>query len=169
MVLALDKIDQRVEIELLKKDVSIMASLCEKFDTTIDKMQEIAANLSKMISLQEQRLENQEQTTKEMQSVLEMRRVEHNNDIKELHSRITTVNRELSDKIEETEKAILHELQEIRKEIKDSHAKENVEDKSFMKRLEQIEAWKYMMMGGIAVVTWILAKSDLSKIFKLIF
>ncbi len=161
--------DQRVEIELLKKDISIMASLCEKFDTTIDKMQEIAANLSKMVSLQEQRLENQEQTTKEMQSVLEMRRIEHNNDIKELHSRITNVNKELSDKIEETEKTILQELQEIRKEIKDSHNKENVEDKSLMKRLEQIEAWKYMLMGGIAVITWVLAKADLSAIFKLLF
>jgi hypothetical protein len=167
--LALDKIDQRVEIELLKKDINIMATLCEKFDKTIDKMQEIAANLSKMISLQEQRLENQEQTTKEMQSVLEMRRIEHNNDIKELHSRITTVNRELSVKIEETEKTILHELQEIRKEIKDSHKKENVEDKSLMKRLEQMEAWKYMLMGGIAVITWVLAKADLSAIFKLLF
>ena len=104
-----------------------------------------------------------------MQSVLEMRRIEHNNDIKELHSRITTVNRELSDKIEETEKAILHELQEIRKEIKDSHTKENVEDKSLMKRLEQIEAWKYMLMGSIAVITWVLAKADLAAIFKLLF
>ena len=163
------QIDQRVEIELLKKDVSIMANLCEKFDTTIDKMQEIASNLSRMVSLQEQRLETQEVATKEIQSVMEMRRVEHNNDIKELHSRITTVNRELSEKIEETEKTILHELQEIRKEIKDSHKKENNGDNSFMKRLEQIEAWRYMMIGGIVVITWILAKSDLSKIFKLIF
>ena len=163
------QIDQRVEIELLKKDVSIMANLCEKFDTTIDKMQEIASNLSRMVSLQEQRLETQEVATKEIQSVMEMRRIEHNNDIKELHSRITTVNRELSEKIEETEKTILHELQEIRKEIKDSHKKENNGDNSFMKRLEQIEAWRYMMIGGIVVITWILAKSDLSKIFKLIF
>jgi len=163
------QVDQRVEIELLKKDVSIMANLCEKFDTTIDKMQEIASNLSRMVSLQEQRLENQEETTKEIQSVLEMRRVEHNNDIKELHSRITTVNRELSDKIEETEKTILTELQEIRKEIKESHTKESREGNFFMKRLEKIEAWKYMMMGGIVVITWLLARADISAIFKLIF
>jgi uncharacterized protein involved in exopolysaccharide biosynthesis len=160
------QIDQRVEIELLKKDISIMASLCEKFDTTIDKMQEIASNLSRMVSLQEQRLENQEEATKEIQGVLEMRRIEHNNDIKELHSRITTVNRELSDKIEETEKTILQELHVIRKEIKDSHTRE---DASFSKRLAQIEMWKYMVMGGIVVITWILAKSDIGKIFNLIF
>ena len=162
-------IDQRVEIELLKKDVSIMANLCEKFDATIDKMQEIASSLSRMVSLQEQRLENQEVATKEIQSVMEMRRVEHNNDIKELHSRITTVNRELSDKIEETEKTILHELHEIRQEIKDSHNKEAGKDQSFMKRLEQVESWKYMMMGGIVLITWVLAKADLGAIFKLIF
>lgn len=161
--------DQRVEIELLKKDVSIMANLCEKFDTTIDKMQEIASSLSRMVSLQEQRLENQEETTKEIQSVLEMRRIEHNNDIKELHSRITTVNRELSDKIEETERTIIQELQEIRKEIKESHNKDTQSDISFMKRLEQIESWKYMMMGGIVVITWVLAKADLGAIFKLLF
>lgn len=161
------QIDQRVEIELLKKDVSIMASLCEKFDTTIDKMQEIASNLSRMVSLQEQRLENQEETTKEIQSVLEMRRVEHNNDIKELHSRITTVNRELSEKIEDTEKAILHELQSIRQEIRESH--KTKDESSLMARLSEVEAWKYTMMGGIIVITWVLAKSDLSKFFKLIF
>lgn len=161
------QIDQRVEIELLKKDISIMATLCEKFDTTIDKMQEIASNLSRMVSLQEQRLENQEETTKEIQSVMEMRRVEHNNDIKELHSRITTVNRELSDKIEETEKTILQELHTIRLEIKESHKAK--EESSLMKRLSEVEAWKYTMMGGIIVITWVLAKSDLSKFFKLIF
>jgi len=159
--------DQRVEIELLKKDVSIMTSLFEKFDKTIDKMQEIASSLSRMVSLQEQRLDNQEGTTKELQSVLEMRRLEHNNDIKELHSRITTVNRELSDKIEETEKIILQELQEIRKEIKESHTTK--EESSVMKRLSEVEAWKYMMMGGIVVITWVLAKADLSKFFKLLF
>ena len=79
--------DQRVEIELLKKDVSIMTSLFEKFDKTIDKMQEIASSLSRMVSLQEQRLENQEKTTAEMQSVLEMRRIETNNNIKDIIGR----------------------------------------------------------------------------------
>lgn len=163
------QIDQRVEIELLKKDVSMLTTLCEKFDKTIDKMQDIAHNLSRMVSLQEQRIENQEESTKELQGIVEMRRIEHNNDIKELHSRITTVNRELSDKIEETEKTILQELHEIRKEIQDSHKKESTENPSLLKRLESIESWKYMMMGGIVVITWVLAKADIGAIFKLIF
>jgi len=161
--------DSRVEIELLKKDVTIMASLCEKFDTTIDKMQEIASNLSKMVSLQEQRLLSQEETSKDIQSRLEMRRLEHNAEIKELHSRITTVNRELTDKIEETEKAILEELRLMRDEMKNYKKEDSSEDTSLKSRLAKIENWQYTVMGAIVVVTWILAKMDLSKITKLIF
>ena len=140
-----------IEIELLKKDVNIITSLCEKFDTTIDKMQEIASNLSKMISLQEQRIEMQDKATREMESVLEMRRVEHNNDIKELHSRITTVNRDLTTKIDETEKRILDEIHLLRDELSKDNDKMG-------KRVFDIETWKWMVMGGIFVVGWIASK-----------
>lgn len=154
--------DARIDIELLKKDVSIISDLCRKFDTTIDKMQEIASNLSRMISLQEQRIEHQEETSREVQNILEVRRMEHNNDIKELHSRITTVNRELSDKIEETEKKILAELHCMREELK-------TEKTSFGSRLSQIETWKYTVVGALMVITWILARSDISAIAKILF
>lgn len=152
----------KIDIELLKKDVNIMTSLCEKFDKTIDKMQEIASSLSQMVSLHEQRLESQEKVSQEVQSVLEMRRIEHNNDIKELHSRITTVNRELSEKMDETEKNILSELHSLREEIKN-------EKNSFGLRLNQVEAWKYTIVGALMIVTWLLAKSDIGAVFKLLF
>ena len=154
--------DTRLDLELLKKDVEVITKLCEKFDTTTDKLQEIAANLSKMVSLQEQRIERQEETSKEVQSILEIRRMEHNTDIKELHSRITTVNRELSDKIEETERKILEELQSMREELKS-------EKMTFGTRLTQIEAWKYTVVGALMVVTWILARADLAAIVKILF
>lgn len=157
-----DDYSTKIDIELLKKDVNIMTSLCEKFDKTIDKMQEIASSLQQMVSLHEQRLESQEKVSQEVQSVLEMRRIEHNNDIKELHSRITTVNRELSDKIEETERNILDELHALREELK-------AEKNSFGLRLNQVEAWKYTIVGALMIVTWILARSDISAVFKLLF
>lgn len=136
----------RVDIELLKKDVVTMSALLEKFDTTIDKMQEIASSLSRMVSLQEQRIESQEKTTSEMQSVLEMRRIETNNNIKDIYNRINTVNKELTDKIEDTEKTILAELQKLRQEIQK-------EDTGISKRIGQIEAWKY---GAAAIITFLL-------------
>ena len=136
----------RVDIELLKKDVVTMSALLEKFDTTIDKMQEIASSLSRMVSLQEQRIESQEKTTTEMQSVLEMRRIETNNNIKDIYNRINTVNKELTDKIEDSEKSILAELQKLRQEIQK-------EDTGISRRLGQIEMWKY---GAAAIITFLL-------------
>ena len=146
-----DELEQRVEIELLKKDVITITALCGKFDVAIDKIQEIASNLSRMLSLQEQRLEIHEKTTKDMENILEMRRVEHNNDIKELHSRITTVNRELTEKIEESESKILSELKSLREEIVKDDDKMN-------KRIFNIESWKWMVMGGLFVLGWTVSK-----------
>ena len=109
-----------------------------------------------------QRIETQEKVTKEVQSVLEMRRIEHNEDIKELHSRITTVNRELSSKIEESENKILAELHCLKNEIMK-------EKKTFGGRLSEIEAWKYTMVGALMVITWILAKADFGALIKVLF
>lgn len=154
-----NEMDNRIEIELLKKDVTTMSALLEKFDTTIDKMQEIASSLSKMVSLQEQRLENQEKITSEVQSILEMRRLEHNNNIKDIYNRINTVNRELTDKIEDTEKTILTELQAIRAKLEN-------DKQSFGSRLNSIETWKYMVVGALILVSFIIGNiSDITKIF----
>ena len=152
----------KVDIELLKKDVVTMSALLEKFDTTIDKMQEIASSLSRMVSLQEQRLENQEKVTAEVQSVLEMRRVEHNNNIKEVYNRINTVNKELTDKIEDTEKSILAELKYIRDDL-------NKKNEGMGARLGQIEMWKYGAAAIIAFVIFLVGKNaiNISKLFGL--
>lgn len=142
---------EQLDIELLKKDVNMLTSLCQKLDASIDKMQEIASNLSQMISLQQQRLDIQEKTTKEIESVLEMRRVEHNNDIKDLHSRITTVNRELTEKIEQSENKILYELQSLKAEIMK-------DDDHMSRRIMNIESWKWMVMGALFVLGWLASR-----------
>jgi ferritin-like metal-binding protein YciE len=144
----------KVDIELLKKDVVTMSALLEKFDTTIDKMQEIAINLSKMLSLQEQRLENQEKTTSEVQSILEMRRIETNGNIKDIYNRIDTVNKDLTVKIEDTEKAILAELQKLREDIQK-------EDRGIASRIGQIEMWKYGVVVVVIVIAWLAGQANL--------
>lgn len=154
--MALDSKDTRVDIELLKKDINMITTFCDRLNTTIDKMQEIASNLTHMVALQQQKLDIQERTTKEIESTIEMRRIEHNNEIKELHSRITTVNRELTEKIEETELKILTELHNIRTDLKK-------DDDTLGKRLFNIETWKWMVMGGLFVLGWI-ASNILPKI-----
>lgn len=150
----------KVDIELLKKDVTTMSALLEKFDTTIDKIQEIASNLTKMVALQEQRIENHERITSEVQGILEMRRQEHNNNIKDVYNRINTVNKELTDKIEDTEKVILSELQKLRDEL--TKNKDGIGS-----RLTHIETWKYGIGIVIIVLAWLASQTEIfQKILK---
>jgi protein subunit release factor A len=151
--------NNKLEIELLKKDVSVITNLFNKFDVTIDKLQEIASTLSKMVSIQEQRIEFQENVTKEIQNTLELRRMEHNTDIKELHTRISAVNSELTGKIEESERAILAELKKLREEI-------SGEKTSLLDRLAAVEGWKWMLTGVFAVVVWLVSQVDITQFFS---
>lgn len=151
--------NNKLEIELLKKDVEVITNLFNKFEITIDKLQEIATTLNKMVSIQEQRIEFQENVTKEIQNTLELRRMEHNKDIKELHSRISDVNSELTQKIEESEIAILGELKKLREELAG-------EKTTFLDRLSAVEGWKWMLTGVFAVVVWLLSQIDITQFFS---
>ncbi len=152
--------ENRIEIELLKKDVTTMAALLSKFDTTIDKMQEIASSLSRMVSLQEQRIETQERITQEVQGLLEMRRQEQQSNIKDVYNRINTVNKELTDKIEDVESKILDELKKIREDL-------TKKDEGFGTRLGQIETWKYGIAAIITFLLFLIANNaiNITKLF----
>jgi hypothetical protein len=77
-------------------------------------------------------------------------------DIKELHSRITTVNRELSANIITTETKILEKqdtaetrILEGQKELKDYFVKSHA---SLDRRVKTLENWRYVLVGIFLVV-----------------
>jgi hypothetical protein len=80
-------------------------------------------------------------------------------DIKELHSRITTTDRNLSDKIELTERRIMDEIKSLRDHITEHNQKEDDELKSLMQ-------WKWMVAGGVIVVAWIISNIKLDYLVK---
>lgn len=154
---------QRIDIELIKKDISNITRLCEKMDTTIDKMQDVASNLSRIVFLQEQKLTAQDATNKEVDEKLESLGKEHEKDTGELHDRISKVNAELTSKIEQSQAHIVSEIntshQKLREEINNVNANLN-------KKIGEIDMWRYMVMGGIALGVWLFANiSGLSKFF----
>jgi hypothetical protein len=77
-----------------------------------------------------------------------------------MHSRITTIDRSLSDKIELTERRIMEEIKSLREDISE-HNKRG--DDEFKKILE----WKWMAAGGIVALAWILSNVKFEAISKL--
>lgn len=150
------------EVELIKRDVELSREVINKIDNAIDKLEELTASITKILSLHEQKLNYQEKKDEELNKLIEIRRNELTIDIKELHSRVTTVNRELTTQIEHTENKITNEIKSLKDHITQEH-------KQASNVVEQIQRWKWMILGGSAAVMWLISSVNfaaLSKLFK---
>ena len=61
MVDSKSEYSNKLEIELVKRDVSVISRLCERIDSNVDDMKKVASDLSRIVSLQEQKLQMQEE------------------------------------------------------------------------------------------------------------
>jgi len=134
----------KVEVGVLKEKVNTIADLCEKMDRVIEKL---ADNNTNMVN----------QIYKDM----EKRKEDTVSDIKELHSRITTTDRNLSDKIELTERRIMDEIKSLRDHITEHNDREDDAMKSMLQ-------WRWMIAGGVVVLAWIISNVKLEFLAKLL-
>ena len=92
-------------------------------------------------------------------------------DITEIHSRITTSNREIVDKIDDMQTRIEHKMNANAQISQDQHEairKDVVEDLDKMeKRVTSLEQWKWYVIGGAASLGFILGHiSEIAKYLK---
>lgn len=87
------------------------------------------------------------------------------NDIKELHSRITTGNREITDRIDHLDRCIEQRMIESAKASKQQHEsiqKEIKEDvQKVTDRVDLLEKWKWMIVGGAIVLGYLIGHADI--------
>lgn len=75
-----------------------------------------------------------------------------------LHSRISSGEREIKDKIDEQYDELMKEIKEMRAESVEQHD-------SLSDRITTLEKWIWVVVGGAMVVGFILSQIDFSKIF----
>lgn len=145
--------DVKLKVGLLNKDIEQVNTFCDKLSESIDKIQEMNGNMIRMITLHEQRHEQHEKAETELKE-----------DIKELHSRITTVNREIHDRIDQVEHHISSRIDALRSDL----ANHKKQDKGELgARLAKVEQWQWMAAGAIAIVSWLVGHSDfIGKLLK---
>ncbi len=84
-------------------------------------------------------------------------------------SRITTVTRELSNDISETEQRLMsamnHNMDEIKKCITEESKTVDKEQFSLEARITELERWKWLVMGG-SVVLGALSHEVIGTLFK---
>ena len=141
--MAADAVELKVDVEVLKNQVLTITQLCGKMDSVIEKL-----------------VDNHDRMVNQIYTDMEKRKADTNADIKELHSRITTISREVADKVELTERRIMEEIKSLREEI-EKHNKREDED------LKKILQWKWMVAGGVIVLAWVISNVNLTALSKL--
>ena len=81
------------------------------------------------------------------------------NDIKDLHSRITTGNREIMDKLD-------YKFDSLSKQETNAHSSINSSVDKLSKRVETLETWRWMLMGAAVVIGYLMGHVDLVKFIK---
>ena len=136
-------VELKVDVEVLKRQVLTLTQLCNKMDTIIEKL-----------------IDNNDRLTTQIYQDMDKRKQDTAVDIKELHSRITTVDRNVSDKIELTERRIMDEIKSLRDDIAEHNKKEDRE-------IRKIMEWKWMAAGAIVVLAWIMSNIKIEMLSKL--
>ena len=134
--------DFETDIELLKSKVSDMEKLHVRLDDAIGKISEVSNCINRMLAVHEEKLANQEEAVFAAEELIEQRRTEFSNEIKELHSRITTNTKEIMS-------------------IATSQHKEHCEAISILhtdinKRVGVLEKWRHVLIGSSIVIGFIL-------------
>ena len=128
----------KTEIALLKKDAKTGELIHQRLEVAIEKLSDIGVSCKQMLSQQQTRLERAEQTDDDIFITLESRRKEWDNDLKELHSRITTNSRELREHQIQSEQTMLNELRSMKTQLSE--------------RVGVLEKWRWLIIGGSIII-----------------
>lgn len=131
--------------------VKVLESVVSKIDSSIEKLTEVSNSIGKLLAVHDERLNTLEKTNDRTED-----------DIKDLHSRITTISREICDKLDQVETMIEHRLKESSEASAKGHAeiKADIESKitKLVTRVEILEKWKYWVVGAATAVGYIVNK-----------
>ena len=143
----------KTQVALLEKDAQSAELIHQRLETAIEKLTEITISLKGMLVQQETKLAKAEETDNDIFVTLESRRLEWDNDLKDLHSRITTNSRELREHQIMSENKMLNELRNIRNQLDN--------------RVAVLEKWRWIIVGGSIIVGLMMSNPD-SMLMKLI-
>jgi len=158
----------KLEVGLLKGEFQQVSKLTEKISVSIEKIQELNVNVLQMLTAHEEKHESQ---TRYRSSV--------EGDIKELHSRITTIAREVHERIDQVPTQLTHVHERIDQiessinsridSLRNDLACHKQSDKGkFKMNLTEVEKYKWLVLGVAVTAAFFLGKIDMSTLLTLV-
>lgn len=155
------------KIAVLATEVDQMRDLFGKLDESIDKMAEVSGAIQQMLAVHETQIQIQTQDTEDLSHLVEKRRIENDENLKELHSRITTGNREMAKDMHNTAARIMEAIEELKTSIDARDESIRADQQELEQRINDLEKRGYFMMGVAALGGFIAGAFDwISEIFS---
>lgn len=146
----------QIRVALIKQEVDNFKTFFERLDSAIEKIGTVSTDIKQMLAVHEEKIAVMDEKINHNKQNSIMANDAFREDIKELHSRITTVNRELSANIITTETKIIEKQntaetrilagqQELKEFFIQNHA-------DLEKRVKTLENWRYVLVGIFLVI-----------------
>lgn len=140
----------------LEVELEVLKSVVNKLDSSLEKISEVSNSIARLLAVHDERLDSIEKTSDKK-----------DDEIKNLHSRITTQTKEIVTKLEDIEKRLEVKMKENSDNSRVQHEKIQEEIKSelriYDKRLRALEKWRWYVLGGAAALAFVLSNNPLSK------
>lgn len=125
----------RTDVEILKKDVSNIQGLLTRLDTAIDKIADATNGIASILAVHDSKHGDTDKVISEMTRVEEKA-------IELIHNRI-------SEKESETREYIKQNMNTLMDFLKEHDDRSEVYITSMKARIEQLERWKWIILGGV--------------------
>ena len=129
--------DINTEVALLKKEVSDIKVIFSRLDVAIEKITDVSSCVNRMLAVHEEKIANAEEAQSRANT-------EFTIDIKELHSRVTSNYKELTEMITLQHKEQALHIQQLQNDLNG--------------RVGILEKWRWLIIGGAIVVGFALQK-----------
>jgi|TARA_R110001592_G_scaffold219213_1_gene473355 hypothetical protein len=129
--------DINTEVALLKKEVSDIKVIFSRLDIAIEKISDVSSCVNRMLAVHEEKIANAEEAQVRANT-------EFTYDIKELHSRVTSNYKELTEMITLQHKEQALHIQQLQNDLNG--------------RVGILEKWRWLIIGGAIVVGFALQK-----------
>ena len=129
--------DINTEVALLKKEVSDIKVIFSRLDVAIEKITDVSSCVNRMLAVHEEKIANAEEAQLKANT-------EFTTDIKELHYRVTSNYKELTEMITMQHKEQALHIQQLQNDLNG--------------RVGILEKWRWLIIGGAIVVGFALQK-----------
>ena len=128
------------DVAVLKEQNATAADIHGRLDSAIDKLTDIQSDIKSMLAVHEARLIRAEENDSEILDTMESRNRIWQDDLKELHGRITSTSRDFIDINNQHEKVVIKKVDDVQQYFV-------TESQKFDKRLTELERWKWIIIG----------------------